>query len=128
MANLLNIAMDEHKQINEMLFKLLQSTKLNILLGSGASMPAITIAGDLEAEVQAMYDTDDNEGAIKRLYEFLLSINQTTINLVNKTPDANIAAVQNGYKGLFKNIERILNERRTNILSKEVDPKNWTAR
>ncbi len=121
MANLLNIANDENKQINEMLFKLFQSTRLNILLGSGASMPAISIAGDLEAEVQALYDAGNNDEATKRLYEFLALINHSTMNLVNKTPDANITTVQNGYKGLFKNIEKMLNERRTNILPKQVN-------
>lgn len=121
MANLLNIADDENKRIDEMLFKLFQSTRLNVLVGSGASMPAITIAGNLEAEVQALYDAGDDDGATNRLYDFLLSINQSTTNLVNKTPDANILAVQNGYKGLFKNIEKILNERRTNILPKQVN-------
>jgi len=121
MANLLNIANDENKQINEMLFKLFQSTRLNILLGSGASMPAISIAGDLEEEVQTLYDAGNNDKATNQLYEFLVLINQSTMNLVNKTPDANITTVQNGYKGLFKNIEKILNERRTNILPKQVN-------
>jgi hypothetical protein len=121
MANLLDIDKDENNRINEMLFKLFQSSRLNILIGSGASMPAITIAGNLEAEVQALYDADDEDGATKRLYDFLLLINQSTMNLVNKTPDDNTEIVQNGYKGLFKNIEKILNERRTNILPKQVN-------
>ena len=121
MANLLNIANDENKQITEMLFKLFQSTRINILLGSGASMPAISIAGDLEAEVQALYDACKDDEATSRLHEFLVSINQSTMNLVNKRPDANIKSVQNGYKGLFKNIEKILNERRTNILPKQIN-------
>jgi len=121
MANLLNIENDENKKIPEMLFKLFQSTRLNILLGSGASMPAISIAGDLEAEVQALYDVGNYDEATSKLYEFLVSINQSTMKLVNKSPDANTTTVQNGYKGLFKNIEKILNERRTNILPKQVN-------
>jgi len=121
MANLLNIANDENNKIAETLFKLFQSTRLNILLGSGASMPAISIAGDLEAEVQALYDADNDDDATKKLYDFLVSINQSTRFLVDKTENANTAAVQNGYKGLFQNIEKILNERRTNILPKQVN-------
>jgi len=121
MANLLNIVEDDDNKIAEMLFKLFQSTRLNILLGSGASMPAISIAGDLETEVQALYEAGSDDDATTKLYEFLVSINQSTRLLVNKTTDANTTIVKNGYRGLFQNIEKILNERRTNILPKQIN-------
>lgn len=120
MAHALTIA-SNRKHISDTLFKLFQSTRLNILIGSGASMPAISVAGDLESEVQGLYDSGRADEATTKLYEFLEYINTTTYNLVNKTFDANIEVVQQGYIGLFKNVERILNERRTNILPKQIN-------
>jgi len=120
MANLLSVENDS-KQINEMLFKLFQSTRLNILLGSGASMPAISVAGDLEQEVQALFDCNDDDGATKKLYEFLTYINTCTSQLVEKSSNPNNERVQSSYKELFRKIEQILNERRTNILAKQVN-------
>ncbi len=120
MANHLTTTVNE-KEIQEMFFKLFQSTRLNFLLGSGASMPAISIAGDLEARIQATYDAENEDEANSLLYEFLIKINENTSQLVNKTPVKNNKIVQNGYASLLKNVEEILNRRRTKILSKQAN-------
>ena len=120
MANHLTVA-NNAKEIQEMFFKLFQSTRLNFILGSGASMPAISIAGNLEVEVQEAYDAGNEDEATLRLYNFLAQINGSTSQLVNKLPDENKESVQSGYSSLIKNIERVLNERRTNILPKQAN-------
>ena len=120
MANHFTIENDG-KLIQEMLFKLFQSTRLNFIVGSGASMPAISIAGDLEFEVQDDYDDGNEEEATLKLYNFLEQVNTSTNQLVNKVSDVNKEVVQSGYNSLVKNIEKILNERRTNLLPKQVN-------
>lgn len=120
MANNLTLAADL-KRVNDMLFKLFQSTRLNFMLGSGASMPAINIAGDIEGLVQSSYNDGNELLAEQTLYSFLQNINTATAKLVQNYSDPNITLVKGSYAGLIRNIERILNERRTNLLPKQAN-------
>lgn len=86
MANSLTLKAD-WKRINDMLFKLFQSTRLNFMLGSGASMPAINVAGDIEGSVQGLYKAGDELLAEQTLCSFIQRINTATAKLVQSYPD-----------------------------------------
>lgn len=120
MARLIKLP-ESKDAFEDVLFKLFQSTRLNFILGAGASRPAIPALGDIENEVQADIDSGNHESAEEKLYDFLKVINQQTNDLVNCVDDPDIKRTQANYQGFFKNIERILNERENSILPKQLN-------
>jgi hypothetical protein len=67
-----------------------QSGRINFLIGSGASLPAIPIAGAIEQEIRLLYDFGDDIEARKRLYAFLRGIHEPTNKLIAETSDSAI--------------------------------------
>ncbi len=120
MAKLIKLP-ESNKAFENVLFKLFQSTRLNFILGAGASRPAIPALGNIEESVQADIDAGNTQAAEEKLYDFLKTINQKTNDLVADVNNEEIRETQNNYKEFFKSIERILHERETSILPKQIN-------
>ena len=57
-----------------------QSSHINLLIGSGASTPAIGLAGKIEQEIQELYESkspDNIEKADRKKYEFLVGYSES---------------------------------------------------
>jgi SIR2-like domain len=96
-----------------------QSGRINFLIGSGASLPAIPIAGAIEQEIRLLYDIGDGTEARKRLYNFLRGVHEPTNKLIAETSDAAIDETVSNFRDYLGNIERILSSRRTALLPKQ---------
>lgn len=120
MAKLIKLP-EFNQAFEDNLFKLFQSTRLNFILGAGASRPAIPALGNVEENVQADIDAQNYDAAEEKLYDFLKIINNKTNDLVRGVDDDEIKETQDNYKEFFTSIERILNERENSILPKQVN-------
>ncbi|WP_426370452.1 SIR2 family protein [Pseudocolwellia sp. HL-MZ7] len=70
----------------EYMARVFQSSNINILLGSGASNPAISVAGDIESKLQELYDKGDIEGALELEYDFIGKVQEPTNRLIHGFP------------------------------------------
>ena len=125
---------DTNEKLNTILRRLFQSGNLNFILGSGASMPAINIGGNIEKEIQGHFDKGEDEEAYRIIHAFLTSLQRPNCWMVNNIPfppierEADYAEkIKNfidtllSYYDFIKIIERILNQRKTNILPKQAN-------
>jgi len=96
-----------------------QSGRINFLIGSGASLPAIPIAGAIEQEIALLYKAGDAIEARKRLYNFLHGIHEPTNKLIAEASDAAIDQTVANFRSYLGNIDRILSSRRTALLPKQ---------
>jgi hypothetical protein len=96
-----------------------QSGRINFLIGSGASLPAIPVAGAIEQEIRLLFDIDDAVEARKRLYNFLHGVHEPTNKLIAEASDAAIDETVSHFRSYLGNIEGILSSRRTALLPKQ---------
>lgn len=108
-----------NKDLQKALARSFQSGNINFLLGSGASMPAIPAAGQIEQEIAALFDVDEGEKARLCMYEFLAGIQVPTNTLINNDGNASLAQTLAHYEDYLGIIETILSERRTTLLPKQ---------
>lgn len=121
-------------KLNTILRRLFQSGNLNFILGSGASMPAINIGGNIEKEIQDHFNDGDDEKAYRLIHSFLTTLQRPNCWMVNNIPFPpikgegdyakkieNFKTTLGSYSDFIEIIERILNERKTNILPKQAN-------
>jgi hypothetical protein len=75
MANVVK-SRKEKKDFKDKIIRLFQSGNLNFILGSGASYPAIAIAGNIEKEIQTAIDTNQLRVADDKVYELLIGMQE----------------------------------------------------
>lgn len=117
MAKILSITNDS-QECDNILTKAIQSGHTSFLLGSGASRPAISIAGTIEVELNKLLEKDEKEYLAKK-FEFLAEIQDVTNKLVGEKPDANIQTALGNYEKFLSILGQILDERKTTLLSKQ---------
>lgn len=106
-------------EIVKSLSRAFQSGYINFLIGSGASLPAIPIAGNVEREIANLFDGGkEDEGRLK-MYEFLASILEPTNKLIGAVDDDNNTKTLDPYRACLGIIETILSEGRPNILPRQ---------
>jgi len=119
LARILTYEGEAQPEIRKRLARSFQSGHINLLLGSGASMPSVPAAGAIEAEIAALALAGEGAQAQARMYEFLASVREPTNRLIANTPDQNDAVAIASYTDYLRTIETILTERRTTLLPKQ---------
>ena len=110
---------DSNDEITKSLRRAFQSAFVNFLIGSGASLPAIPTAGNIEQEIADLLDAGkEDEGRLK-MYEFLASIQSPMNKLIEAEDDDNNTKTLEPYRDCLGIIETILSEGRPNILPKQ---------
>ncbi|QIG95510.1 SIR2 family protein [Bradyrhizobium sp. 6(2017)] len=102
------------------LTKALQSGHINFLLGSGASMPAIATAGDIEVRLNKLLETSDDKGFDAEKHKFLSALQTSTNALIANSRVAANDATLDQYRQFLTNLSRILDERKTELLPKQI--------
>ncbi|MER5173428.1 SIR2 family protein [Thioclava kandeliae] len=109
----------------EILAKLLerhiQSAHINFLFGSGASMPAIQLAGTVEREIDTLLARSDNDGANIKALEFIEELERQHAALSHAPLSTPVETTRNNYAGLLKSIDRILFERKNILLPRQAN-------
>ncbi len=99
------------------LTKALQSCHINFLLGSGASSPAIPVAGMIEKDLNALLN---DEGALRtKKFEFLRGVQSSSNNLIGHTETADDTTTLDYYREFLRVVSRILEERKTDLLPRQ---------
>lgn len=104
--------------------RIFQSSNVNFILGAGASNPAIIVAGNIEDEIQNLYNEGKIEEAKRKEYDFILQVQIPTNSLIYtgdipRPPP--ISSVLTHYQKFFENIGKMLERRRNNLLPKKVN-------
>jgi hypothetical protein len=107
------------EEIRKNLARSFQSANVNFLIGSGASYPAIPLAGTLEEEIASLFEAGDEDEAYLQLYSFLATIQAPTNKLIAGVADPENTTVVENYSKYLGIIEAILSERRTSLLPKQ---------
>jgi SIR2-like protein len=101
------------------LTRALQSAHINVLLGAGASQPAIPLTGNIEREIETLLAAGDDDAATRRMYDLLSAIQVPTNRIITRAHDASCTATLDRYTQLLRTVETIITERRTTILPKQ---------
>jgi hypothetical protein len=117
------------QRTEETLTRLLQSGNINFIFGAGASTPAISVAGDIEKEIEQLVKQNKDDEAFKKLESFIKSILPTNRTLITRKKNEEIDGealnkiknVRKSYQSFLKNIENILNLRSSSILPKKAN-------
>jgi hypothetical protein len=96
-----------------------QSAHINVLIGAGASQPAIRVGFDLEQEIETLLAAGDQDGATRRMHELLSAVQQPTNRLITGAADPPCTQTLDNYSQLLRTLETIITERRTTILPKQ---------
>jgi hypothetical protein len=113
MAHILDIDSD-NAAATKFLGSYIQSGNLNFLIGSGASSPAIRVAGTIETELNALIEGGDDAKANAKCIDFIQQISKVQLAIASGT-DAVTKKVLDNYSSFIAGLDQILFARK-NIL------------
>lgn len=97
----------------------LQSANINYLIGSGASLPSIPLAGDVESQIATLTKAGANDEVLKLMFSFLKSVQEPCERVLADKPNQNDEESIQNYRVFLSATERILLERDTELLPKQ---------
>jgi hypothetical protein len=97
----------------------IQSGNINFLIGSGASSPAIAIAGNIETQLNALLAEDKGDEADRLCLEFAEAISAVQNRIPIAEAGDPILAVAENYKIFLSIIDRILFTRKNILLPRQ---------
>ncbi len=112
MARLIDIDAKKDSFVAD-LRKAVQSARLNFLIGAGCSCPAISPLGDVETQVQELFDQGKPEEAETLIFGFLRPFLDSSCKMVNATLE--------NYRTFLAIVSRILFKNTNNILPKQAN-------
>lgn len=137
MAKLTDVSIDKNSdELKTTLIRAFQSGNINFLIGSGASMPAIKVAGAIETEIQDCFESGSELDAYKLIYKFLSSMRASNDALISDKPlllqtgesdsdlqirQTNLDSTKSNYKKFIEALQEILNRRKVNLLPKQAN-------
>jgi hypothetical protein len=121
MAKLIDISNEkEREHFITALQKIIQSSNINFLFGSGCSVPAIKTLGNIENDIENKYKVGDGVSALKLLRNFLIPFYESIKRIKAKSLNNDDENVLRNYSNFISVISKILYERKSSILHKQV--------
>lgn len=120
MAKLINID-EENELALELLGDLFQSANINLLLGSGASLPAVPLAGDLESDLNKLISANAQEEANLALLDFIVAIEEQNRGMQRGDLSDEVTESIDQYKSLIAAIDQILFARKSELIPKQAN-------
>lgn len=116
------VELTESSKLPKRLERFIQSAHLNFLIGSGASRPAIALAGNIEAEINELLESSKQEEADKKALCFIQEL-ENQKNKLFENPKVNSAVNDTlaQYQTFLKSIDRILFERKNILLPRQAN-------
>lgn len=116
------LELNEPGEAAQLLERYIQSAHLNFLFGSGASMPAISLAGNVEQEIDQHLAEGEDDEANKKALSFIEDLEYQHSFLVDRCgPDIATNQTVANYVAFLKSIDRILFERRNILLPRQAN-------
>lgn len=114
--------LDAKKELARVLERHFQSAHINFLIGSGASMPAIQLAGAVEQEINDLLENAKNDEANLRALEFIEDLEYQHQFLPDKFTEGDDTDVTlRNYTGFLRAMDRILFERKNILLPRQAN-------
>ena len=101
--------------------KAIQSARLNFLIGAGCSVPAIAPLGNVENQVQDLYEQNKIEEAESLIFEFLKPFLDVSCKMINGDHDGDITITLQNYTTFLSIVAKILFRNTNNILPKQAN-------
>lgn len=119
MAQKLDIGTD-NQAATKFLESFIQSGNLNFLIGSGASAPAVKVAGNVEAEINKLLGESKDAEANSKSVEFIEAIDkvQATLSATTANDAINVAGY---YKSFVSTVDHILFARKNILLPRQAN-------
>lgn len=120
MARKIDLATHE-QDFAQLLQSYIQSGKINFLIGSGASRPAIQTAGDIEKQINALLlDKKDSQANLLAL-EFIEDLSEKNASLVQETGTVEVNNTAEAYTQFIAIVDSILFERKNLLLPRQAN-------
>lgn len=109
--------------------RVFQSANINFLIGSGASLPAIKVLGNIENELQELVHSEDEVSYFDKAVDFLQSVWIPHEQMLGRKNNflplpgtvENVEIIRRNYSGFISALERILTRRRTGLLPRRIN-------
>lgn len=118
MAQIMELSDDNSRPL-KLLEAYIQSGHLNFLIGSGASLPAINVAGSIEAVINALIGEKKETEADLKCVEFLETIDGVHATMV--APPAQVTTTLGGYRAFLDALDRLLFTRKNLLLPRQAN-------
>lgn len=120
MARTLSLS-DQREEVRKLTESYIQSGHLNFLFGSGASMPAIKVAGNIEAEINGLLAANNTEDANVQALEFIQDLIDINADLVAEIDNCDIESTLASYVDFISLLDGLLFERKSNLLPRQAN-------
>lgn len=115
------ILSEKAEDVRKLVESYIQSGNLNFLIGSGASMPAIQVAGNIEAEINSLLIGGNFEGANLMALDFIEEIAETNVDLLADIHEQPINDTLAKYVEFLSIVDGILFERKNILLPRQAN-------
>lgn len=112
---------DNPEEVRKLAESYIQSGNLNFLIGSGASMPAINVAGNIEAEINSLMIGGNVADADLRALEFIEELAETNVDLLADIDDPALNETLGNYTDFLSAVDGILFERKNILLPRQAN-------
>lgn len=115
------ILSDNPEDVRKLTESYIQSGNLNFLVGSGASMPAVKVAGNIEAEINSLLIGGNVADADLKALEFIEELAETNVDLLADIDDQPITETLANYTDFLSAVDGILFERKNILLPRQAN-------
>ncbi|MGO8627715.1 SIR2 family protein [Rhizobium ruizarguesonis] len=115
------ILSDKPEDVRKLTESYVQSGNLNFLIGSGASMPAIKVAGNIEADINNLLIGGNVADADLMALEFIEELAETNVDLLADIDDQPIKDTLANYTDFLSVVDGILFERKNILLPRQAN-------
>jgi SIR2-like domain len=116
MANVIKNNEDK-KRFRETISRLFQSGNINFILGSGASNPAIAVAGNIEKDIQKSIEDGKADEAEGKIYDLIKGVQAP----FTETETNEVKTTTQNYQDFIGKVENILIERKSSLIPKQAN-------
>ena len=109
------------ENIQQDLESYIQSGNLNFLIGSGASFPGITLAGNIESEINALIEAEKTEEADLAALSFIQKLELRHEQISEEGKDADTDLTLASYVKFLSAVDLILFERKNHLLPRQAN-------
>lgn len=108
-------------ELTKLLEAHVQSGNLNFLFGSGASTPAIKVAGDIETEINKLLKTGDYEKANAKALDFVEELEDVNNDIVADIASDDVNEALVNYTTFLAAVDQLLFERKNLLLPRQAN-------
>lgn len=120
MARRIDLATHE-QEFSALLQSYIQSGRINFLIGSGASIPAIEAAGNIEHQIDTLLLENKEKEANLRVLEFIDELSQKNSSLEQGTGGVEVTSTAAAYTKFISVVDSILFERKNLLLPRQAN-------